>query len=71
MTAENETKVRSIPGPIQDNELGPFAGEVVVPEGRPYYVGGTISRRSPKGGVRLGYPLDLGENGSGWNNNST
>ncbi len=58
---------RRTPGPLIDGEVGPVVDDVVVPEGLPYYAGGTISRRARKGGVKVPRSIDDGEVGSAQN----
>jgi hypothetical protein len=63
MTHEINTRTA---GPLDPNETGPVAGEIVVPEGTYVYVGGTVSRRV-KRAIKLNLPLDKGEVGTAYN----
>jgi hypothetical protein len=63
MTLEISTRTA---GPLNPNETGPVAGEVVIPKGTNVYVGGTITRRVGRD-VKLSLPLDKGEVGTAYN----
>lgn len=60
---------RRKPGPFLETEVGPVVGDVIVPTGQPVYRGGTVPTFLDKP-IILRPPLDKGENGSAWNNNS-
>lgn len=53
-------------GPLDPNENGPLAGDVVVEKGNPVYRGGTTPKW-PDRNILLSLPLDKGEVGTAYN----
>jgi hypothetical protein len=65
MERNNSTTKRSA-DPLNKDEIGLIAGDIVVKKGLPVYLGGTVSRRAERD-IIVGLPLDKGEVGTAWN----